>query len=1458
MDTTDEMLKNLPTFMKKTSDSNNRNFIKSFAGEYDELKLEIDNLELSVTISTATDTSLDDIAKLFNLNRYDNESDSDFRNRILLYWNNILSSGHEDGIKQIVARQLNYSPYLITIHLITYNYINISIKSINYDTTKLPGVSDKKNTFFSTSNKLYMMQTPTSSSTNIYILNKDTNIWESELTDFLIPKLDTVFSLIICSDNTQYLLGFYVDGSEVKTVEYIQENNQWIASSTFLSNYNDIISNGSAIDNTSAFSIFKYNNDTYLLSRVENNVVRCVKRVGNNWELADEFAIGLPSGITYPNRLSTYQIDNEWYLAVDADNIYKFNTTDLVWELTTDNISGSGVIYTFQKDRFILGFQKEISIASKSWSSAANMNSVRTALAGVGVQPATVSFGGFVTTTSNITEEYDSVVWANANNMVSAASDLAGAGTQSAGLAFGGYYSDAASEYDGNTWTSISSLANKRRGPAGAGSQTAGLCIGGTDGISKFSSIEKYDGSTWSFNSNLNYDRYSCAGCGVQNSALTFGGYDEVYLNSTEEFDGSAWSVSGNLSVVRLALAGCGSQTAALTFGGYNGSYLNVAEEYDGSSWTVVDSLGSGRQALGGTGTHFSGLNFGGKTGSVTFVATTEEYNIDSYDVYGWSVGGNLNTVKYALGGAGTQTAGLSFGGRDNSDYLNTTEEYDGSTWTSGGNLNNARYRLAGAGTQTAGLSFGGYPCVTEEYDGSSWTTENNLNTPRYGLAGCGTQTAGLSFGGRNGGTLYSRTEKYDGSSWSVSGSLNATRYGLAGCGTQTAGLSFGGYGSTYLSTTEEYDGASWTTTNNLNAIKFRLAGAGTQSAGLAFGGFNDAMVSATEKYDGISWAIDEDLNTARSSLAGNGTQTAGLSFGGTDGNILNVTEEYRITSLATKLIFYNSDTSAWEDDATNLDESLVNVDKEITSGVNYLVTKNTEYKQQSSFNDNDLSGEIISDSGIEWGLVLTDYSSLYAVSTTDTNNIIHVTYIDTSGDYITLSVNTETMVATSLSIQVDSSEKKDNTITDAEAGHGGAGYFAYGTAAKSTLELIGSNIYETMIVPYMADDGSDEYFGLVLKTIKYTNATPATYVSHVVTAIDSDNDDDASKYNVSEFVSYFKTGQINLVSVSLGETSDDNDESRRVYICNTVTTGATNTVNSTSVTNPSTNDCKGAGYSKIAVANGNWGVVAYSIDDDDDDDQPKDINFIVVKGTFSTSTMSSTSYSHVRHDNAIVKIVSKLGFIGYTLGTEWDNEDRWDLDFGYIDLFNNTVFNENVGFNSTGDRQEHTIDVISTPRGYEYQYDLQNSNGSYYLYRFKSLDVIDNTLTSITQWSTTNDVNSSNGYGYTSGTDLYRVYWDNIKLYLPYYSNSKIQYTLNYNVGAVDTAFFQAAVYINSTQTDTDTFFHKLLINGTEYPDNIWNTISATVVVEYIITHSTNIRLNNQDLDYSYFAVKY
>jgi hypothetical protein len=62
-----------------------------------------------------------------------------------------------------------------------------------------------------------------------------------------------------------------------------------------------------------------------------------------------------------------------------------------------------------------------------------------------------------------------------------------------------------------------------------------------------------------------------------------------------------------------------------------------------------------------------------------------------------------------------------------------------------------ARYALAGAGTQTAALAFGGTPPnsgLTEQWDGISWVTAPTMATARYHISGCGTQTLALGFGG--------------------------------------------------------------------------------------------------------------------------------------------------------------------------------------------------------------------------------------------------------------------------------------------------------------------------------------------------------------------------------------------------------------------------------------------------------------------------------------------------------------------------------------------------------------------------------------------------------------------------------------------------------------------------------------------------------------------------------------
>jgi hypothetical protein len=94
-----------------------------------------------------------------------------------------------------------------------------------------------------------------------------------------------------------------------------------------------------------------------------------------------------------------------------------------------------------------------------------------------------------------------------------------------------------------------------------------------------------------------------------------------------------------------------------------------------------------------------------------------------------WSSTTNLPAATRFLAGAGTQTAGLGFGGNtgQGSGTTGATEAYNGTAWTTSPvSLANAKSYLAGCGTQTAAFAFGGNPITTstEEYTEAALTTK--------------------------------------------------------------------------------------------------------------------------------------------------------------------------------------------------------------------------------------------------------------------------------------------------------------------------------------------------------------------------------------------------------------------------------------------------------------------------------------------------------------------------------------------------------------------------------------------------------------------------------------------------------------------------------------------------------------------------------------------------------------
>ena len=278
-----------------------------------------------------------------------------------------------------------------------------------------------------------------------------------------------------------------------------------------------------------------------------------------------------------------------------------------------------------------------------------------------------------------------------------------------------------------------------------------------------------------------------------------------------------------------------------------------------------------------------------------------------------WSCSSPLSTARGRNQGAGTQTAGLSFGGMNPPTLYANTEEYNGTGWTTGGALPTSIFDHAGDGTQTSAFSAGGQPTdpgsattATCSYNGTSWTSLPALSTARKKITGLGaSSTAALVFGGQiePPGASTNASEEYSGSSWTTGGTMNSVRSKSGGAGTQTAGLGFGGYmpssgpGSPgVLANTETYDGTSWSEVNDMNTARQALGGFGTQTAALGAGGSTPPQSTATETWDGTNWTTSPaTLGTATTSMSSAGTTSGGWIAGGYNppGSVGANTEEY-------------------------------------------------------------------------------------------------------------------------------------------------------------------------------------------------------------------------------------------------------------------------------------------------------------------------------------------------------------------------------------------------------------------------------------------------------------------------------------------------------------------------------------------------------------------------------------
>ena len=281
-----------------------------------------------------------------------------------------------------------------------------------------------------------------------------------------------------------------------------------------------------------------------------------------------------------------------------------------------------------------------------------------------------------------------------------------------------------------------------------------------------------------------------------------------------------------------------------------------------------------------------------GMEGKIYYNSSDGQFKFIGLGAGAWASGGNLNTDRWALAGAGIQTAAIAINGQ-NPNVTDVAETYDGSSWTEITENNTGRNVGAAAGTSTATIFFGGYTGTAytadaETWNGSSWTEGTNLNTARGEMGGAGqANTAALAFGGDTPGRT-GATEIWNGSSWTESGDLSVATKHIKGTGTSTAGVAVGGThpDNSIVGDVETFNGTAWSEIAEINTARFQTAASGTTTSTLVFGGMSAATTATvnTESYDGSTWTEVANLATGRGfvgSISGSSVAVSAI-FGGT------------------------------------------------------------------------------------------------------------------------------------------------------------------------------------------------------------------------------------------------------------------------------------------------------------------------------------------------------------------------------------------------------------------------------------------------------------------------------------------------------------------------------------------------------------------------------------------------
>ena len=157
---------------------------------------------------------------------------------------------------------------------------------------------------------------------------------------------------------------------------------------------------------------------------------------------------------------------------------------------------------------------------------------------------------------SALHEQYNGSAWSEAADLQTGRLELYGVGTQAAGLVAGGATPGTVAvseEWNGSAWAEGDNLNLARKRGASGGTQTAAFATGGTPtGVNN----EIYNGTSWAEDANLNAARYYIKGSGTSTAGLVAGGVNpsDAVVGTVEAWNGTAWTEVADLNTARRLL----------------------------------------------------------------------------------------------------------------------------------------------------------------------------------------------------------------------------------------------------------------------------------------------------------------------------------------------------------------------------------------------------------------------------------------------------------------------------------------------------------------------------------------------------------------------------------------------------------------------------------------------------------------------------------------------------------------------------------------------------------------------------------------------------------------------------------------------------------------------------------------------------------------------------------------